>query len=359
MCASLRTLTLCYDRAQKYSFIFVKMGKNGGSSVLKILKEGLCGAVTVGRFGGACPNRTVLDHGQGQRLGEVRAPCQRAMRGSSASAPSATSCAQFTNICLPNPPSRDVWASSFVFTFVRDPVARRVSAIEYCGVQGYGTKRGCDRCGAGHLHLGLENGTSRVSTHVSTCGSCSSWHCAPQHSSVLSPSGHSYVDYVGHTENLADDMVSVARRCPDTHLHEVIRGHASCRRCGDTHTSPTPVNTRSRVPPHQGSPIVVRRAHRPTQSTHRALCPTARSQEAVLRVISARSIERGEDGVLWANSSAVTKLTANVHSSAYIRSANKTPPPLACEPWECFNRTQRQTGNIYDRDLELYGLVRA
>ena len=165
----------CFVVSDAFEFIFVKMGKNGGSSVEKILKKALCGNVATGRFGGKCANSSILNHGQHVR--------DRAL----------------ANFCLPHPPPREKWSSYFKFAFVRAPAARRVSMIEYCGVSL--SLKGCARCAT------LTSNVSRTPS----CGVCSSWHCAAQRDAIVSSTNgtSTYVDYVGRTETLGIHMDAV------------------------------------------------------------------------------------------------------------------------------------------------------
>ena len=241
----------CFIVSHEYRFIFLKLGKNGGSSVAKILKEALCGPITGGRFGGTCNDSKLLDHGQHQRNRE------------------------FANFCVQHPPAADTWQQYFKFVFVRDPAERRVSMVEYCGVA-LRSNSSCERCAA-YFH----------STKLPLCGICTPFHCKVQHESIFSHHRNSsYVDYIGRVDTLQMDMEVILRE-------------------------------------------ISRRYDAASGNMHR--------------------------GIQWANKSIVTGLTANVHSSAYIRKADKRPAPLNCSPDACLAATNNATQDFYRLDAKLFG----
>ncbi|CAK0806731.1 unnamed protein product, partial [Prorocentrum cordatum] len=74
----------------------------------------------------------------------------------------------------------------FVWAFVRNPFLRRASMVRYC-MEGHI----CDACAK------------------DDCGRCSNQHCASMYPNVVSPDDESYVDYIGHTETLHDDLTEI------------------------------------------------------------------------------------------------------------------------------------------------------
>lgn len=150
----------CFYVSDKYKFIGVKVPKAGGSSVLKVLKSSLCGVRFRGAFnkGAKCPNATVLDHGQ-----FVSDDCVRTL------------------------PSREKWEKYFVFTFVRNPWARRASMLEYCNLGNWSAACGTNTCGS----------------------KCTPNHCEPFSPLIVSSNGAPFVDFVGHSESLQSDMRAI------------------------------------------------------------------------------------------------------------------------------------------------------
>jgi hypothetical protein len=158
---------LCFWVSHKYKFVGIKVAKSGGSTFLKKLKSAFCGVTFDGPFDitAQCPDTSVLDHGQAEH-----------------------------DDCIHTLPLPNVWDDYFVFTVVRNPWARRESMMHYCDVR--------------DIRAG----------HDKHCGRCSLVHCKPYGPGIMSPDGASFVDFVGHSENLNNDM--------ETILHEVAKRYA-------------------------------------------------------------------------------------------------------------------------------------
>ena len=92
----------CFLVSHEFQFIAIKLAKTGGSTLLKFIKEFLCGVTFSGPYDvhKACNSTWLLDHGQG---GGVAADCS------------------------PKLPSPHIWKQYFVFVVVRDPMSRRRS----------------------------------------------------------------------------------------------------------------------------------------------------------------------------------------------------------------------------------------
>lgn len=153
----------CFLVSHELRFIAIKLAKTGGSTILKFLKEFLCGVTFNGSFDShkACNSTWLLDHGQG--------------RGADAD-------------CLRELPPPHIWKQYFVFVTVRDPMARRRSMVDYCRIGSW-----CDSCSA----------------TPKECGRCDPIHCAPMAGTVISQDGRSFVDYIAYTETLNEDMLAI------------------------------------------------------------------------------------------------------------------------------------------------------
>lgn len=156
----------CFLVSHEFQFIAIKLAKTGGSTLLKFLKEFLCGVTFRGSYDKdkACSSTWLLDHGQGRGVPDD---------------------------CLHELPSPHIWKQYFVFVIVRDPMARRRSMVDYCRI-GLNDSW-CDSCSA----------------TPEKCGRCSPWHCAPMAGTVISQDGRSFVDYVAYTETLNEDMLAI------------------------------------------------------------------------------------------------------------------------------------------------------
>lgn len=159
----------CFVVSDKYRFIYVKLQKNAGSSIIQMLKEAFCDTRTAGTWGGpACRDTHVLWHGQ--------------LAGANYSN---SDCVSIKSI------NASSFRDYFVFSFLREPAARAVSMVQYCAIGWHRHSSGCKACDT--------NG----------CGMCPWNHCEPQYDRLFSPSGRAYVDYLGHVETLSDDMHEV------------------------------------------------------------------------------------------------------------------------------------------------------
>jgi len=158
---------LCFWVSDKYKFIGIKVAKSGGSTFLKKMKDVFCGITFSGPYDktAQCPDKAVFDHGQTEH-----------------------------DDCIHTLPPPNVWDDYFVFTVVRNPWARRGSMVNYCDIVDINVR------------------------HDKHCGKCSLAHCKPYGPGIMSPGGASFVDFVGHAENLNTDM--------ETILHEVAKRYA-------------------------------------------------------------------------------------------------------------------------------------
>jgi len=158
---------LCFWVSEKYKFIGIKVAKTGGSTFLKNMKYALCGITFDGPYDltAQCPDKSVFDHGQ-----------------------------MDNDDCIHTLPRPNEWDDYFVFAVVRNPWARRESIMHYCEIA--------------DINL----------SHDEHCGKCTLGHCKPYGSGIMSPGGASFVDFVGHAENLNNDM--------ETILHEVVKRYA-------------------------------------------------------------------------------------------------------------------------------------
>ena len=159
----------CFVVSHAFHFIFVKIAKVGGSSVVKMLKAAVCGVHHPGPWAihAICTNSTLLDHGQAIDPNMTDGKMQ----------------------CLRYPPDAKTWMAYFVFVYVREPSSRRLSTVTYCSTSPRGS-RGCDKLCA----------SSRG------CGRCTPNHCVPLHPYVVTASNESFVDFVGYTETLNSDF---------------------------------------------------------------------------------------------------------------------------------------------------------
>eukprot|EP01084_Bolivina_argentea_P319493 554167_1 len=155
--------TTCLVISDEFKFIWIKIAKTGGSSLLKILKKQLCNITFSGSWNTnkRCVTEDIL-HFSGTK-GE---DCLHTMT---------------TDII-------NKWQTYFVFTVIRNPYSRLISITNYC-----------------KIHLLCFNPTKQ-------CGRCSLQHCNPYSSQIINPTtGKFYVDYIIKMESYQKDIDFVTK----------------------------------------------------------------------------------------------------------------------------------------------------
>eukprot|EP00494_Astrolonche_serrata_P034008 UN34277 len=146
---------LCITISHKYKFIYVQYPKTAGSNTIRILKQELCHKFTFGEpycktEECSCDDLDVLDHGQPDNF-----------------------CVQLEDF-----PDQQTWEDYFVFTMVREPIERAVSAFNYCEVD-----------------IDPSVWCAHSSAIALPCGKCSAQHCAPFMDTLIIGDNKIIVDY--------------------------------------------------------------------------------------------------------------------------------------------------------------------